>query len=111
MIHAAAAQPSGGSASTAAGRPGRGLSRPLIRKQLARLAAVQLEVGAVMPVARIIATARESLSLSARDSASLALTERPGSRPCKTGAPGVTTLIRDFRVTDEQSLPREEAFK
>jgi hypothetical protein len=54
MIHAAAAQPSG-SASTAAGRPGRGLSRPLIRKQLARLAAVQLEVGAVM--ARIIATA------------------------------------------------------
>ncbi len=101
MSHAAAAQPSG-SASTAAGRPGRGLSRPLIRKQLARLAAVQLEVGAVM--ARIIRQPPESLSLSARDSASLALTERPGSRPCKTGAPGVTTLMRDFRVTDEQSL-------
>ncbi len=111
MIHAAAAQPSGGSASTAAGRPGRGLSRPLTRKQLARLAAVQLEDGAAVMARLGSSQPPESLSLSARDSASLALTERPGSRPCKTGAPGVTTLIRDFRVTDEQSLPREEAFK
>ncbi len=39
MIDAAAALTTGRSASTAAGRPGRGLSR-LTRKQLARLAAV-----------------------------------------------------------------------